>query len=127
MSDIVDSTQGLSVQVADSATPDMPPTACTAGCARASHAGVSDTDQEVEELQLNLLRAMTPAERLNIALRLSRDIADACKAAIRRAHPEFSEDQLGEKFVELQYGKALSEELQRYRTNRNRTEPAQHE
>jgi hypothetical protein len=127
MSDIVDPTQKPPVQVTDLATPAMPPQGCPTGCVGAFPSGVSDTDREAEEFQVNLLRVKTPAERLAITLRLSREIADACKAAIQRAHPEFSAVQLGEKFVELQYGKALAEELRRYRASRNQNERARHE
>lgn len=105
----------------------MPLHGCRTGCIGAFPSGDSDTDREAEEFQADLLRAKTPAERLAIALRLSREIADACKAAIRRTHPEFSEIQLCEKFVELQYGKALAEELRGYWASRNRDELARHE
>lgn len=127
MSDIVDPTQSPPVQVTDLATPVMPPQGCQTGCVGAFPGGVSDTDPEAEEFQVNLLRSKTPAERLAITLRLSREIADACKAAIQRAHPEFSAVQLGEKFVEIQYGKVLADELHRYWASRNQNELARHE
>lgn len=105
----------------------MPLQGCRTGGVGAFPSGVTDTDREAEEFQANLLRARTPAERLAIALRLSREIADACKAAIQRTHPEFSDVQLCEKFVELQYGKELAEELHGYWASRKQDELARHE
>ena len=89
-------------------------------------AGISDTNREAEEFQVKLLRGKTPAERLAIALRLSNEVADACKAAIRRTHPEYSELQVSGKFVELQYGGTLADELRRYLAARNRDEQPVH-
>ena len=53
---------------------------------------LSDTSEEALEVQLECLR------------RMSFD-------AIRRRHPEYSENEVRLKFIELSYGEALAEEI----------------
>lgn len=74
----------------------------------------SDTSADAEAMQLQLLRAKTPAERGMLALRLSADVIHASKRAIQRAHPEFSPIEVGQMFVELHYGKELADALRAY-------------
>jgi hypothetical protein len=53
-----------------------------------------DTTPEIEAMQIKIRQAMTPEERLLVAL----DISDFCrelrKAGIRRDHPDWSERQV---------------------------------
>jgi hypothetical protein len=69
----------------------------------------SDTSPDVEQVQLQRLREMAPADRLALALRLSWDVICASKRAIKRTHPEFTTRQVDCLFVELHYGKELAD------------------
>jgi hypothetical protein len=52
---------------------------------------ISDTTPEIEAMQLQIRRSMTPEQRLLVAF----EISDVCrafrKAGIRREHPDWSE------------------------------------
>ena len=78
----------------------------------------TDTSAEAEQTQLELLRKMTPEQRARKALALSAEVARQCKAAIRRRHPEFDENEVSLKFIELNYGKDLSDKVRIWRVNR---------
>ena len=71
---------------------------------------VSDADN----IQIELLRKATPSERLSIAIKLSEKVIALSRQAIARAHPEYSEQEVKLKFVELNYGKSLAVELREY-------------
>ena len=73
--------------------------------------GPSDTSPDVELRQMELLRSMSPTERVNLAFRLSTEVIQASKRAIARLHPEFSPRQVEHAFVELHYGKELADGL----------------
>jgi hypothetical protein len=53
-----------------------------------------DTSPEIEEMQLQIRRAMTPEQRLLVALDLSDFCRELRKAGIRRDHPDWSERQV---------------------------------
>jgi hypothetical protein len=55
---------------------------------------VSDTSPEVEARQLAIRRAMTPEQRLLVALGISEFCRELKKVGIRRDHPEWSERQI---------------------------------
>lgn len=80
----------------------------------------TDTSAEAEQIQLELLRKMTPGQRARKALALSAEVARQCKAAIRRRYPEFDENEASLKFIELNYGKDLSEKVRIWRADRER-------
>ena len=73
------------------------------------HPYTTDTSSEAEQVQIALIRKMTPAKRLETALRLSSETMRAAKAAIRRRHPGFSKQEVAIKFIELHYGAELAE------------------
>jgi len=75
----------------------------------------SDTSTEAEAVQMKLIRQLRPSVRLEKALALSCEVIRLSKAAIRRRHPEFSEDEVGLKFVELNYGAELAESVRAWR------------
>lgn len=54
---------------------------------------------------------MSGRERIQKAASLSSRLRNMSFDAIRRRHPEFSEDQVRLKFVELTYGEELASEL----------------
>jgi len=65
----------------------------------------TDTSITAELIQFQLVRRMTPEQRVEKA------VARMCKAAILRRHPEFGENEVSLKFIELNYGKQLSDEV----------------
>ena len=79
----------------------------------------TDTSPDAAAYQFELLRAMTPTERVNKALALSSEVARQCKAAIRRHHPELDEYEVSLKFIELNYGKELSDAVRADRASRS--------
>ena len=76
--------------------------------AMSSQDNTTDTSAEAAAVQLELIRQMTPAERLEKTFRLSSQLLWNAKQAIRRQHPEFSERQVSLKFIELHYGAELA-------------------
>ena len=75
----------------------------------------TDTSAKAEAIQRELVKNTSPSQRASKALALSAEIARQCKAAIRRRHPEFDEAEVGLKFIELNYGKELSEKVRLWR------------
>lgn len=75
----------------------------------------TDTSPEARAVQLELLRRASPTERLERACSLSNGVRRLAIAAIRRRHPEFDEDEVRIKFIELTYGKELAEGVRLWR------------
>lgn len=75
---------------------------------------LNDTAPDAERVQLQLLREKTPSERAALALGLTSQVIRAAKRAIARAHPEFTERQVGHKFIELSYGPDLADAVRQY-------------
>jgi hypothetical protein len=73
--------------------------------------GLSDTDPETERVHLELLRAASPSRRLSLALSLSRTVMALARAGLARSHPEASPEEIGLRFVALNYGPELAEEV----------------
>lgn len=80
----------------------------------------NDTSPEAEEVQMELLRNMSGQERVNKALALSAQVMRMSKAAIRRRHPEFSDDEVNLKFIEMTYGRELATEVREWMASRQR-------
>lgn len=76
----------------------------------------SDASADSESVQLDLIRKMPPSVRLQKALALSCEVIRMSKAAIRRRHPEFSEEEVGLMFIELTYGKELADAVRNWRS-----------
>lgn len=72
---------------------------------------ISDTSEDALAVQLECLRRMTPQERLRRACDWSDQIRRMSFSAIRRRHPEYTEDEVRLKFIELTYGKQLANEV----------------
>lgn len=68
----------------------------------------NDTSPEIERKQIELLRAMTPESLFMKAARFTSDSIRSSKQAIAEANPELSSREVGYLFVELHYGKELS-------------------
>ncbi len=74
----------------------------------------TDTSPEAYALQIDLFRQMTPAQRIKKMCGLSRRVKCMAMDAIRRRYPEFNEDEVRLKFIELTYGKELSDDVRRW-------------
>jgi len=78
----------------------------------------TDTSPEAYAAQLDLLRQMSPIERLRKTFALSRQVKRMSMDAIRRRHPEFDEDEIRVRFIELTYGKAIAADVARWQEER---------
>ena len=74
----------------------------------------TDTSPEAYDIQIELIRRMSPQERLRKAFGLSRHLKRMAFDAIRRRHPEFDDRALRMRFIQLTYGKELADELKRW-------------
>ncbi len=80
----------------------------------------TDTSAEAEAVQLELLRQMTPQQRIEKMCGLSQQVRQMAFQAIRRQHPEYSEDEVKWTFIALTYGQELSDEVRRRQQETNR-------
>jgi len=71
--------------------------------------GLSDTEPEAERVQLALLRAASPSRRLRLALSLSRTAISLARDGLARGLPGASPEEVGLRFVALNYGPDLAE------------------
>jgi len=71
----------------------------------------SDTAAEAEQVQIELTRRMTTAQKIAQVRSLSALVIGLSRRAIARAHPHLSPQELDLKFVELHYGKELADGL----------------
>lgn len=69
-------------------------------------------------MQLECLRRMSPQQRVQMVFDMSRRLRDMAMDAIRRRHPEFDEEQVRLKFIELTYGKQLADEVRAWCSER---------
>lgn len=69
-------------------------------------------------VQLELFRQMTPQQRLQKAFGLSTQLRNMAFAAIRRRYPEYSEQQIRLKFIEVTYGKELADDVRQWQESR---------
>ena len=65
-------------------------------------------------MQIDILRKMSNGQRFALTRSLSNSVIRLSKRAIRRANPALSEEEVGNRFVELHYGEALAADLRRY-------------
>jgi hypothetical protein len=71
--------------------------------------GLNDTDPEIDNVQIQLLRKLSNAQRLKKARELSHGVLKLSKRALRRSNPDLSDLELKILFVSLNYGKELAE------------------
>jgi hypothetical protein len=55
---------------------------------------ISDTSPEIEAMQIQIRRSMTPSQRLGIAIELSDLLREFRKAGIKRDHPDWCDHQV---------------------------------
>lgn len=80
----------------------------------------ADTDTEAERVQLELLRAVSPARRLELAFSLSAALITLSRARLQREHPEETDEQIGVRFVALAYGREMAEAVRAHLAGRPR-------
>jgi hypothetical protein len=68
-----------------------------------------DTTPEAQWVQVELLRAASPARRAHLALSLSAAVISAARRALVRALPLASASDVDVRFVEVHYGPELAE------------------
>lgn len=68
-----------------------------------------DTSPEVERVQIELIRKMSPARKIALVRSMSRTIIQASRENIRSLHPHLSEEELNLLFIELYYSKELAD------------------
>ena len=79
----------------------------------------SDTNWEAAVKQIEVLKAKTPSDRFLLTLSLSDTVIGLSKRAIKRANPDIADEEVRCRFVELHYGKQLSDQFRRYLNERN--------
>jgi hypothetical protein len=70
-----------------------------------------DTAPETLARYRERLRALRPAERLEIAVGLSQGVRSLAESGLRRRHPGAGEDELRCRLAALLYGRAAAERL----------------
>lgn len=76
--------------------------------------GEADTSPDAERVRVELLRSAGPSRRAALALSLSQTCSDLARAALRRAHPEASEQEIRLLYAEEHYGRDLAGRVRRY-------------
>ena len=71
----------------------------------------NDTTDEADDVQIAAYRAMTPAQRVEIAFQLSDDMREVTLGGIRTRHPELDDRGVRHEFLRLLYGSELAAEL----------------
>ena len=69
-----------------------------------------DTDARAARVQLEVYRRMTPSDRLQVGLELTRMSRDLIAQGIRARHPEYSDDQVKWALIRLWLGKETFEQ-----------------
>lgn len=67
-----------------------------------------DTDAEADRVQIELLRSATPARRASLALSLTATVVGLARFALARQDPAATEEEIGVRFVELNYGREIA-------------------
>ncbi len=74
---------------------------------------LSDTDPLAGEVQTELLRQASPAQRLALTRSLSRTVIGLSRRAMARANPSLSAVEIDLLFVEIHYGQEIARSLER--------------
>lgn len=70
-----------------------------------------DTSPEIERVQIELLRKMSPAKKFNLVRSMTRTMIQASRANIQALHPDADENEHRLLFIELYYGKELADRV----------------
>ena len=77
--------------------------------------GINDTDPKAEAVQMEILRRMSPARKLQLVMSLNDTCRQMALAGLRMRNPEASEEELAQKLSEQILGKELAEKVNRRR------------
>lgn len=75
---------------------------------------IDDTCSEADSVLTQLIRNQDPSTRLAGAIAASNRIARQCKDAIQRANPGISAQELDLRFIELNYGSKLADDVRNF-------------
>jgi len=81
----------------------------------------TDTSVEAEAIQPELLRRMSPADRITKMCNLSASLRRVAFDATRRLHPALDEAEVRLKFIESTYGEELAGEVRKHLQQRATT------
>lgn len=80
----------------------------------------SDTPPDVEQVQIEGLRRLSPTQRLALAAMLTRSTFALSWQGLYRRHPDMPEDELRILWCRLLYGPELAERVEDYLARRAR-------
>jgi hypothetical protein len=69
---------------------------------------LADTDPEIRQRQLDVYRAMTPQQRVDVALGLSEEVWKIAIEGIRHRDPSMSDAQVHQQWLRLLHGPQLA-------------------
>jgi hypothetical protein len=72
---------------------------------------LSDTHPDIEQLQIELARRSSPAEKIAQVRRMTDFVVRLSRRAIARANPELNREEVDLRWVEINYGPKLAAEL----------------
>ena len=84
----------------------------------------ADTHPEARSVVLEIIRRMTPAERLRRGLQMTSTLASLTRAGVARDLPGAPESALHEEFLRRWLGRELGEEVVRFQRARSISGPA---
>jgi hypothetical protein len=67
----------------------------------------ADTSRDAHGRQLAIFRAMTPAQRVELAVEMSEDVAAIAQSGIAARHPEYDDDEVQRAYLRLCWGDDL--------------------
>ena len=73
-----------------------------------------DTSSEADVVLTQLIRNQDPSKRLVGAITASNRVAKQCKDAILRANPGISANEVNLRFIELNYGRELADNVRNF-------------
>ena len=74
----------------------------------------ADTDRDADRVQIELLRRAGIARRAGMAVSLSAQVISLARLALRRSMPGATDEEVGLRFVEQNYGRELADDLRRF-------------
>jgi hypothetical protein len=77
-----------------------------------------DTPPVVDRAQINLLRQAGHVKRAALAAAMTTSAVAISRRALKRVHPDWSEQEIGLKWAELHYGKDLADRVRAYMARR---------
>ena len=73
-----------------------------------------DTTPEADAVLTKLIQQQSPSKRLLGAIAASNRVAQQCKDAILRADPKISAQEVNLRFIELNYGRELADNVRNF-------------